>query len=279
MIYLLDCDIKGHEVVNHLRAAGLVTVMSCQTYDDFDKACIRLIPQVAPGDVIIIDTISSLANQTRGDHKLGIDMLDSVWDRSEIFFRDKYGQLGYEATQQQIMRRVRNFVAVSEIMAEKGVPSDQVLRVYIAAHQRDVTDQQTGMKGVMGPDVNPAFFSALYGTSTDMFRLDVMLDPVIDENTGAVKIPADMRVLYLKRNSEMTAKNRCRIDISSKLPNGILLPPHEYGLPKLWKVLDRKSGCLVVYAPGGSGKTTFLCSEAQYEYDQRKNNTNMEEDK
>jgi hypothetical protein len=257
----LDADIKGYETVAHLYAPdlGLAKRYTCQMYRDFDNHIIALIPKLQPGDHVILDTIGSLANQTRGDHKLGTDIMASVWDKSEVFFRDKFGQLGYEAAQQQIMRRIRNLLALSEIQAEKGLDP---LRITILAHEREQEDPLRPLLKVRGPDINQAFFSALYGTVSDMFRLDVQLEDEVNEETGEVKIPFDTRILYLKRTSEQICKNRCRIDISTKLPRGILNPT----LPKLYKVLDRKPTCMVVYSPGGAGKTTFAHSEAEQKY-------------
>jgi len=263
VIYMLNADITGDETVAHLVRAGLVTSLTCQMFRDFDDHIMDLIPKLAPGDVVIIDSISSLANQTRGDHKLGTDVLESVWDRSEIFFRDKYGQLGYEAAQQQIMRRVRNIVAVGKNMTDQGA---EPCRLYITAHQRDQIDPLTGIKGAFGPDLNTQFFNTLYATASDMFRLDVALEDITDPDTGAVKVAADTRMLYLKRSAEQICKNRCAPDVARRLPAGFKDPT----LPKLWRVLGRTAPCLVIYSPGGVGKTTLVCSEAQALYDAAK---------
>lgn len=260
MIYTLDADIGGTEVVQHLIDAGLVTRYPCQMFKDFDQAIVDVIPKLHPGDEVIIDTISSLANQTRGDHKLGTDVMADLWDKSHLFFGDKYGQMAYEATQQQIMRRIRNIMAYGEKFMAKG---QEPVRLTILAHQREQVDPVTGLKGAFGPDLNQAFFSALYGTASDMFRLDVQIGDVVNEETGVVKIKDETRILYLKRSDEHIAKNRSAQEFSAKMPRGITNPT----LPKLYEVLgNRKPRCLVIYAPGGAGKTTFAHSNAQELY-------------
>jgi hypothetical protein len=260
LIYTLDADIGGTEVVQHLIDAGLVKRYPCQMFKDFDRAVLDIIPQAQPGDTVIIDTISSLANQTRGDHKLGTDVMDEIWAKSHLFFGDKQGMLAYEATQQQIMRRVRNLMSYGEKFIAAG---KDPLRLIVLAHQREQVDPVTQMKGSFGPDLNQAFFSALYGTASDMFRLDVQIGDLMNDETGQVKVPDGTRVLYIKRTDEHITKNRCAMDVSTRLPKGILNPT----LPKLYEVLHRKPRCLVIYSPGGAGKTTLAHSVAQAEYE------------
>lgn len=258
MIYTLDADIGGTEVVQHLIDAKLVTRYPCQMFRDFDQAVLDIMPKLHPGDTVIVDTISSLANQTRGDHKLGTDTLEELWDKSHLFFGDKFGQMAYEATQQQIMRRIRNIMSYGERFIKEG---KEPVRLIILAHQREQKDPVTGIAGAYGPDLNQAFFSALYGTASDMFRLDVQIGNDTDD-MGRTKVPDGTRILHLKRTEEQICKNRCQIEVSKKLPKGILEPT----IPKLWEVLHRKPRCLVIYAPGGAGKTTFAHTEAQTTY-------------
>lgn len=247
MIYYLDADGRGYEAVEHLVQAKLITVFPCQSFPDFEDACLKLIPKVGPDDLIILDTISALANTTRGDFKLGTDITANIWDKRDKWFGDKTGQLNYEAAQQMIMRRLRNFEARSA-------------RMIIISHEREQLNEFTGMKS-RGPDLNPGFFGTLFPFASDMFRLGVMMANEMAED-GTVKIAAGTRVLYLKMSEEQICKARVAIEVAQKLPNGILNPT----LTKLYGVLNKKPSKLVLYGPPGAGKTTLACSDAEEAY-------------
>jgi hypothetical protein len=261
VIWTIDADIGGTETVQHLIDAKLVTKFTAQSLRDFDEAVMHILGHAQPEDEVVIDTISALANQTRGDLKLGYNYEEPIWDKSEIFFRDKFGQLGYEAAQQLIMRRIRNLRALAETWEDTG---KKAFTVTILSHQRDVIDPNTGIKGSAGPDVNPAFFAALLNVASDMFRLDMYTEDELTED-GKVKYPKGTRVLYLRKTMDMIAKDRCTTEVSGKLPKGIINPT----LPKLYEVLKRKPRMLVVYAPPGVGKTTLAHSNAQAVFNQQ----------
>jgi hypothetical protein len=253
MIHLIDADICGSETVQHLVTAGLVKTYSVQHFKEYDELVSRLIPTLTHEDTVILDTITSLATQTRGDFRLGVSN-ESVWDRHEKFFKDATGYSGYDAAQQMIMCRLRNINALVD--AEGRRP-----QIIVTAHERDQRDALTGMSAA-GPSLNEKFYETLMGSARDVFRLTIQFGDVVDEH-GTVRVKDGERLLHMRASPDQIIKVSARREISEKLPKMMKDPT----LPKLYKLMDKRSSWIVVYAPPGAGKTTFVCSQAQELYD------------
>ena len=244
MIYWLDADNNGADSIQKAVDSGAVQHIVCDTFVAFEKAIVALIPKVGPDDLVIIDTVTSLANTTRGDMKLGTELTESLWDKRSIFFADKNYLTVYEAASQSIMRRIKNIRA-------RGA------RIITVCHEDEQVDPATLAKK-RAPQVNEAFYRSLLAASSDVFRLSALSEPELNEK-GEVKYPADTRFLQLRNTDEAVAKYHVEREHSAKVPKRLSNPT----LPRLYKALGKKPSWALIYGPPGVGKTTLCVSELQ----------------
>ena len=238
----------GTESVQNLINAGLVKHTPVPTFPAFDKAVVDLLPKVSEEDVVIIDTLSTLGNTTRGDFRLGTEESEDLWSKRNLYFGgDKNFLTQYEAAEKMIMRRIKNLRA-------RGA------RIVTIVHEDEQVDQIT-MSKKRAPQLNQAFYGSLMAHSTDVFRLSMFTEDVVGPQ-GDVRYAAGTRVLYLKAAEGLdghVAKYHVPREVADTLPKGITDPT----MPKLFETLGKKPGWLVIYGPPGVGKTTLACSEAQ----------------
>lgn len=243
-VYLLDADLGGTDSVDHLIKAGLVKHIPIHSFPAYEEIVAKLLPIVGPDDLIILDTVTSFANTTRGDMKLGTDLSASLWDKRSVYFSDKNYLTVYEAASQVIMRRLKNLRA-------RGA------RIITTLHEDDQRDE-ISMTKKRAPAVNEAFYKALMAASSDVFPLSVVLEDQLDDQ-GNVKLAAGTRILHMRMSDDYVTKVHVPRHVSEKLPRGIKDPT----LPKLYSVLQKRPSWLVIYGPPGAGKTSLACSEAE----------------
>ena len=244
MIYWLDCDVNGADSIERLIKEGKVQHIVCDTFVAFEKAIVGLLPKVTPEDLVIVDTVTSLANTTRGDMKLGTDLTASLWDQRSIFFSDKNYLTVYEAAGQSIMRRIKNLRA-------RGA------RIITVCHEDEQLDPATlGKK--RAPQVNEALYRSLLAASSDVFRLYALADDELNQETGEVKYKADTRFLQLRNSEEAVAKFHVEREQVEKIPSRLSNPT----LPRLYKALAKRPSWCLLYGPPGAGKTSLAVSEA-----------------
>jgi hypothetical protein len=244
MIYLCDSDRGGYESVQDKIDAGLVTRITVNTYKEFEAVVFDLLPKVSAADTFILDTITSLAETTRGDMKMGNDPSQSLWDKHRLYFGDKDTMNSYSAAQNMIMRPLMNLRA-------------RDMRIIVTAHEDEGIDAITQTKK-RAPKLNPAFYDGLMAAASDVFRLSMYTEDVLG-NDNTVKIKAGTRVLYLKASHSLegwVAKSRNSVDVSEKMPKAMANPT----IPKIEAVLQKRPGFLVLYGAPGCGKTTLSCS-------------------
>lgn len=233
------------ESVEDLVCSGSLTVKSIPTLDAFGTVTSELMAQGKPGDTVILDTITSLAETARGDFKLGIDADEDLWAKRHVFFagKDPEGWTGYDAAAKLIMRRLLN-------LRGKG------FYVIVVAHENDQKDP-TNMQRARGPQLNAQFAQMLIARSTDVLRLSMLFDDIVDRE-GTVKYKAGTRVLYLHGNDECITKFHVTREVADRLPKGIVDPT----MKKLRDTLQKTPGFLTIYGPPGIGKTSLACSTA-----------------
>lgn len=243
MIYLLDADLNGLDSIQHLIDESKVTWLPCHTFKAFEDHVRNLLNTVTENDTVILDTITSLANTTRGDMKLGTDTDKSIWDQRQIFMADKNYLTVYEAAGQSIMRWIRNLRA-------RGA------KIVVTTHEDDQRDDGTRLTK-RAPAVNAALYRALMGASSDVLRLQILNQPITDSK-GVVKVPAGVRALQLRVDDDAVIKTHVRLEIGEKLPKMLFKPTWA----KLVETLGKTPSFLVLYGPPGSGKTTLATGAA-----------------
>jgi hypothetical protein len=238
--YRLDADMNGTDSIQDYIDDGRIINLPCATFADFDRHRQDLMRTLEPGDNVMLDTASALLTTTRIDRMLGNRNEDALWDPSKInkFFGDKEYLAVYNMATSLVMRGINNFRA-------RGA------HVIVLTHEDEVRDAMAGLK-MAGPQGNPAFVEALIASSSDVFRLVSLTDPVVDEKGNTI-FARETRVLYLRRTESATAKFHVSRELSEKIPKALPDPT----LPKLWKVLGKQSSVLTIYGHPGAGKTSL----------------------
>lgn len=248
MIYLLDCDGNGVDSIADILEAKPkeITHIPVTTFEDFDNWAAKVTNKLTPNDLVILDTLNSLANTTRGDAKLGTDATENLWAKRDKILGDKNYLTVYELAGQLILRRLKN-------LGRGG----QGARIIVTCHEAEKLDESTSPATKRrGPDVNPALLGSLMGTSSDVFRLRTLEDAVLNDK-GQVVLAADTRLLDLRRTDEIMAKYHVPLSRVPQIKKALANPT----LPMLYEHLGKKPSFLVVYGPPGAGKTTFVTSE------------------
>lgn len=252
MTYLLDSDLNGTDSIQFLIDAGYVKHIPCPTYQDFDAAVKWLVRFAEPTDIVVLDTISQQAFVTRGDAKLGTDLEADLWERRSLFLDgDKNYLTVYDMAGQFIMRRLRNLRA-------RGI------RLITTAHEDDQTE---GAIRKSAPQMNKALYDSLRSATSDVFRLWVLHQPIIDPTTRQTLYPAGTRVVQIKPTDGAVAKYHTSPFVTDNLPGNVPIPSvMTPTLPTVYNVIGKLPSWLCLYGQQGSGKTTAAVSEAFYLY-------------
>lgn len=248
MIFLLDADRNGTDSIQRRITAGAVQLIPCGSFVEYDAACRKLAERRGqPGDIVILDTFTSLLATTRGDFKHGDDPTASVWEAKDKYFGDKQALNSYQAAGNMVMRWLKNLRNVG-------------YNIVVLAHEDEALDEVT-MTTKRNIKANAEARDMLLSASSDVFRLIENTDAVMGTNeTGepVTLLAAGERVLILKRTRETLAKFHVDIEQAPNIPPGIKSP----SMAKLREVLGKTCSFLVVYGLPGVGKTTFATSDA-----------------
>lgn len=214
-------------------------------YNTFVDICDTLTSKVGPEDLVIVDTVTKLAETLRDNLLHGANPDDSLAKATEAMKGETYGRNSYAEAQRVVMRRLRN-------LRNRGA------RIITVLHEDEQIDPYESTMKKRAPMINKAFYSSLIGASSDIFRLSFISSPMVDAG-GKEKFPAYTRFLQLRDDENALAKFHVTPDISSKLPKLLSNPT----LSKLYKVLNKKPSWLICYGAPGVGKTSFCCNEAE----------------
>jgi hypothetical protein len=240
-IYLLDADLGGTDSIETEIEAG-VEYIPIGSFPEYEDAVRKLLPKVGPDDLVILDTISSLANTVRGDAKLGTDTTVDLWEKRSKYTADPQYLTVYELAAQLIMRRLKN-------LRSRGA------RIITTCHEDEHRDE-ISMTKKRAPGLNEAFYKALMAATSDVFPLSVQLEDKYN-NAGEIAMKAGTRILNLRMSEDYVTKHHVPRARSEALPKGIKDPT----LPKLYEVLGKRPSWLCIYGPPGVGKSALAVSE------------------
>jgi hypothetical protein len=249
--------------VKPLVDAGRVRHIPVATYTDFEKAVNELrdavewedgvnaagekIKVVKPhDDLVILDSVSRMADSTRGDFKLGPD--ESVfWNKRDIYYKgDTYNFGAYEAASQFIMRHLRN-------LNVRGY------RIIAVCHEDEQKEDGEGIKK-RAPALNPALWQSLRASSTDIFRLTAVTEDQFD-GEGNLFAKTGTRLLQTTNDDFAICKYTSIPGLDGtfkEIPKFMSNPT----MRKIAKMLGGQPDFLTLYGSPGAGKTTLACSEA-----------------
>ena len=214
-------------------------------YQQWDELTNDLMGTIAPGDVVILDTVSMFAEMIRADMKLGNDVDKLLWSMKDKFFDHKNAWDYYDASNQLIMRRLKN-------LRSRGA------RIIVTAHER--TDEDLTVTPPMKrrvPDVNQKLATMLIGSSSLVGRLRVIYE---NEYKGETLIrKKGQRVLEMGQSDEYVGKIHAPIEVSLTLKTTVDRP----SLSKLYNMLGFAPSWITIYGSPGAGKTTFTLSDFQ----------------
>jgi hypothetical protein len=251
MIYYLDADMNGEDSIRRILATGRVQRFEVPTYKEFERSVSALIPKITRGkDTVILDTLSGMADTTRGDAKLGTNVADDLWEKRGLYLSgDKNYLTVYSLAGDLIMRRLKNLRAAGA-------------RIITTSHEdTDVVDISTSTKKI-GPRINPALFESLKHATSDIVRMICAAEDRRNE-AGEVIVPAGTRALQLRPSDTAIAKFHLPDpERAMALARFIQLPLHG-GLHTLYAAYDKEPTWLHIYGDAGVGKTSLACSEAE----------------
>jgi hypothetical protein len=248
MIYLLDADQNGSDSIQHLVDSGKIKYLPMSTFQVFDKTVKELLPVVGPDDLVIIDTIGSLFETTRGDAKLGTDVSVDLWTlRGKYLDGDKNYLTVYSLAGDTIIRRIKNLRA-------RGA------RIITTSHESEKQDPTDLMKK-RAPALSDALYKSIMANTSDVVRLSEIIDPILNED-GSVKVPSGTRILQLRKTEEAVAKYHVLPEVSDRIKRLLRLPSRS-GLYTYYAHVQKRPTWLHIYGPPGVGKTALSASEAE----------------
>lgn len=237
-VYLLNADHHGNDGIAHLIESKKIVEYVCDSFNSYDRYTYELMTKVGQDDFVIVDTMSSLAETTRGDLKIGSEDDGLIWDKREKLQGEAYGT-SYKTAQVLIMRRLVNL---------------RKRRAHVITTTWETDQRDDGTKiSQRAPDVNPKFFTALLGASSDIIRLTEVHEDIRD-SSGNVKVAKGSRTLQLRPSDDAVIKVQVRRDLVEKIPKFLVNPTWA----KLCTTLGKIPSWLTLYGPPGVGKTSLV---------------------
>jgi hypothetical protein len=250
MIYLFDCDLNGSDSIQHLIDQKKIEYIPTPSQEIFERTCIKLLPKVQKDDLIIVDTIASLAETSRLDAKLGSDSSKNLLDKKHLYLDgDKNYLTVYSWSGDSIIRRLKNFIG-----------TDVGCRVITTSHESEEIDPASLTKK-RAPELNPALFKTIIRVTSDIFRMYELFDPIMKADGQSVAVPAGERMLQLRKSDDAVTKYHVVPEHARNVPKTMVVPLTG-GLHRLYEKLHKRPTWLHIYGVAGVGKTTFICSEA-----------------
>lgn len=260
MIHHIDTDMKGlpYQYRPMAEEGSRLKSYKIATYQEYEDLCDTLAQTIAPGDMVIVDTLSQLVESTLEylrERAMAAAGITKASEALALFAQvSAYGK-DYKDSKSLIMQKIKNFSA-------RGA------RVLLNIHQKtaymdaDRSSIVSTFKGVpmdaakvIGPSLNNQLFEIVNARATDIYRLS-RFNSDIEAEDGRAAIPYGTRLLHLAENPDDVIKSSAPPEKLQALRDGLLNPT----LPALYKLIGGKPEMMVIYSPPGVGKTTFALS-------------------
>jgi hypothetical protein len=242
MIYVCDTE-RGTKSIGGLIRSGRVFVEKTPRFDDVETAVWKVLRGKIKPDLVVIDTLTTLATTAR---------LDMVLDPAQAAGMSLWDNRGKMTASQRDWGEMSDLInRLLRMVREYDVPS-----VFVC-HEGEREDPVTGMKKE-GPDLNNAILKDVYALTDCLIRLSLSQDDAKDKDGTLYK--AGTRVLRLASSAQAMAKIR----IADDLPN----PPSIIFEPTFTKFVEacgnEMPDNITLYGASGVGKTRFIGSAAAY---------------
>ena len=245
LIYYYHCDSNGTDSISDVIGHKDLHRMAVNHYEDFDRHVTSIVNKLTPKDIVIVDTLNMLASTTRTDFKLGTDPTEQLWGKRERIIADKNYLTVYTGASQLILRHLKN--------CSRG---GEGARIIVTCHEAERVDESTiPPTKKRAPDLNAELLGSLIGSSSDVFRLTRLDDPIINDK-GEVLLAAGTRLLQLHATDEWMAKFQVPLSKVAGIKKMLANPTS----PMLCEHLGKVPTWLTIYSPSGVGKSTFVTS-------------------
>lgn len=245
MNYLYSCDSNGTDSIRDVLEHKDLKRISVTHYEEFDRHVTSIVSKLTPKDTVIVDTLNMLAATTRTDFKLGTDPTEQLWGKRDRIIADKNYLTVYTGAAQLILRHLKN--------CSRG---GEGARIIVTCHESERIDETTvPPTKKRSPDLNAELLGSLIGSSSDVFRL-TRLDEPITNDRGEIVLAAGTRLLQLQATEEYLAKVQVPLSKVKDIKRALANPT----LPMLYEHLGKVPTWLTVYSPPGVGKSTLVTS-------------------
>lgn len=235
-VLLLDCDVSGHRSVLDYVKAGKIVAYPCKSFQDTETVFWALYRRQIPlPKLIIVDTITALAEKTRQDVVLDPEKKGAtgIWELGDAVVANKreWGIAG-----DYVNRLLRNIV-------ELDIPS------IFVAHEGERDDVMSGV-AKMTPNLQKMILGNVVANADAIVRLRPSPLPLVD--AAGNTFPPGTRQLLLRPTGDSSVGVRA----VRPLPEYLIEPTLEDFAQALggWEYFPHN---LLVYGPPKTGKTTF----------------------
>jgi hypothetical protein len=248
-VILLDCEAGSDSVADRI-ADGRVVRYPTDTFEAFEKTYWALQYGQIKGDLVVVDTVSSIVNRFVLDTTLDPKDLKPNEGKTIWSLRDKMRQ------NQDIWNRV-NYGMTYVLTGLRNLPIPTIFLI----HERERDDPTLMEEGDAGKRNMPALppkilLNVMAGSDVvlRMYRTPKM------QFIDGVTYPANMRMLQIENTADAVTGVRVTPEQDAKLPKFIALPDKACGLALLAQAMGGLPRKMTVYSFPKVGKTVFGCT-------------------
>jgi hypothetical protein len=248
-VILLDTE-SGADSVANLIASERVVRYDCSSFEAFEKAYWALVYGQIKGDLVVVDTVSSIVNRFVLDMTLDPKDLNPQLGKTIWNLRDKMRQ------NQDIWNRV-NYGMTYVLSGLRNLPMPTIFLI----HERERDDPTLMEEGDAGkrnmPALPPKILLNVMAGSDVVLRM--FRTPRPAAMNGSV-YPANTRFIQIENTADAVTGVRLTPEQDAKLPKSIAVPDGACGLALLAQAMGGLPRKMTVYSFPKVGKTVFGCT-------------------